>query len=328
MSKTNTTIKLPAGFTGSFSYVDCGAVGDYSNSLLDVFSDSRLIGFDPELSQPLHKNDSSVYFPVALGKEFGEVKFYRTQNPNCSSMFVPNQEFLDHFVQVGDFFRIIETISVKVVNLDVYLPQQNINDIDFVELDAQGAELDILNGAQNFLKDSIIGMKIEVEFAHMYQNQPLFADVDSRLRESGFVLFSLERFHLRRKSCPSDIDSREQIVWGQALYLRDYRSIPSNISRKQKLSKLAMVASYHGLHGYALETVNYLMQQAGLLVSTEKQELEHLTFRYISELRKESQWSRLHPLEKSFLGGAFRNLRLLYKFIQSFKRKHNYFWKD
>jgi hypothetical protein len=146
------------------------------------------------------------------------------------------------------------------------------------------------------------------------------------------LLFDLERFHLRRKSCPNDIDSREQIIWGQALYLRNYRSIPSNVSRKQKLSKLAVVASYYGFHGYALETIDYLTQQAELLAPNEKTELQQLTLLYTSELRKESRRLLLQPLEQSFLGRAFRKLKALlkslYKLLQSFTRKRNYFWKD
>jgi FkbM family methyltransferase len=334
--KSSKTVKLPERFTGSFCYVDCGAAGDYSNRLLDIFRNSKFIGFDPELSQPLQKAKSSLYFPVAVGKETGVVQFHRTQNPNCSSIFVPNQEFLDHFVEVGEFFKIVETVSLNVVGLDAYLPQQKIMDIDFMELDVQGAELDVLNGAQNFLRNAVIGVKVEVEFAEMYHDQPLFGDVDRRLRELGFVLFDLERFHLRRKSGPPEVDSREQIVWGQALYLRDFHSFSvAPAIKKQKLAKLAMVASYYGFHSYALEVMNYLTQDAHLLVVEEKKELEHLSAQYFSELeggrnRRLVGW--MQSLDRSRFHTIFRRwgdiLTRFYEAYQHVKRKQIYFWKD
>lgn len=280
-------IKLPESFMGSFNYVDCGAVGDYSNSLLSAFNASRFIGFDPELTVPMEKDDTFVYFPVAVSNESGVVDFHRTKNLNCSSLYVPNQEFLDRFMEVGDFFRITETRPLKVVALDEYLPQHGVNDIDFIELDTQGSELGILQGAKGFLSSSVLGVRVEVEFSPMYHNQPLFADVDFFLRQFGFMLFDLERYHLKRKAVPVDFFSREQIVWGQALYIKDW-NIASGTFTKQKLSKLAIMASYYGFHSYAFEIFGYLLRdEVQVLTLQEKKELKIIS---ANELRKRQRW--------------------------------------
>ena len=315
-------IKLPKSFVGSFNYVDCGAVGDLSNSLLSAFDDSRFIGFDPELTVPVEKNDSSVYFPVAVSKESGQVDFHRTKNLNCSSVYVPNQEFLDRFIEVGDFFRIIETIPLKVVALDEYLPQHGINEIDFIELDTQGSELGILQGAKDFLSSSILGVRVEVEFSAMYQDQPLFSDVDSFLRKFGFMLFDLERYHLRRKAVPPDGVSREQIVWGQALYFKDWRYDLAS-STKQSLCKLAVISSFYGFHSYALEIIEYLISDdVKILTLQEKKELKIFTVHEFQ--KKQGQFNMFY---KYIYNKVLRPFNWLKKKATP-AISSDYFWKD
>jgi FkbM family methyltransferase len=313
---------LPESFTGPFNYVDCGAVGDFSNPLLSVFSNSLYIGFDPELAVPLEKDNASIYFPVAVSKESGEVQFHRTQNLNCSSFFVPNHEFLDRFIQVGEFFRIVETVPVKVIALDEYLRQQTILDIDFIELDTQGSELDILKGAKDFLSSNILGVRVEVEFSAMYYNQPLFADVDSYLREFGFMLFDLDRYHLRRKTAPVNVFSREQIVWGQALYFKDWKIAPQPFA-KQKLCKLALIASFYGFHSYAFEIFEYLVKDdTQILTLQEKGQLKAINFNKAEKLR-----GGFRAFLKNEYGKFWRSFRGLNKKV-TVPIDSNYFWKD
>ena len=57
---------------------------------------------------------------------------------------------------------------------------------DFVKLDTQGTELYILKGMQHTLTRSIFSVEVEVEFIEMYQDQPLFNEVDSFMRERRF----------------------------------------------------------------------------------------------------------------------------------------------
>jgi len=36
--------------------------------------------------------------------------------------------------------------------------------VDFIKLDFEGSELDVLKGAEKVVKDSVIGLSVEVEF--------------------------------------------------------------------------------------------------------------------------------------------------------------------
>jgi FkbM family methyltransferase len=319
-------LKLPAALTGSFRYVDCGARGDVSKSVVDLFGDSRYIGFDPQLSAVSEQDASRVYFPVALGKETGPVEFYRTQSPNCSSVFIPDQEFLDRFMSVGNFFKIVETVPLNVVSLDDYLPKNGITRVDFIELDTQGSELDILQGAKSFLGSSVLGVRIEVEFTTMYQNQPLFGDVDSFLRQYGFALFDLDRYHLRRKAGPMATGSKEQIIWGQALYFKDWKNTSETFT-KQEFGKLAMIASFYGFHTYASEILEYMLSDhVSVLSEMERDQLAEI-YHHGTPFWEVSLRDRL----VIFLKRIPRRIQSLFKLMKNMfaaSQADNYFWKD
>lgn len=329
-------IRLNENLTGTFHYVDCGARGDASQEITKIFSDVRYSGFEPDsteckkLEQAAPKGHS--FYPVAIGQRNETSKLFVTRNPGCSSLYPPNTAFFEPFMECGPFFEVLETQQIQVVSLDEYFPTKGVMDIDFLELDTQGAELDILLGAEKFLTSDLLGVKVEIEFAEMYKNQPMFADVDGCLRRHNFTLFDLERYHLRRKFSPSGIDAREQIVWGQALYLRDYRSLPGGSLLKQKLSKLIVIASFYGFHGYALEIIEHLLRDAGLLTAVEMKELENSRDKYLSGLKNSRIMAWMMFIDRSPFHRAFRGLgRILLKLYEAYRlvtNKQKYFWKD
>jgi len=75
-------------------------------------------------------------------------------------------------------FDIVENITIQCDTLDEALREEGLTDIDFIKLDTQGSELQILQGASSVLTDSVFGLEIEVAFTELYKGQPLFADVD------------------------------------------------------------------------------------------------------------------------------------------------------
>jgi hypothetical protein len=59
-----------------------------------------------------------------------------------------------------------------------------------LKLDLQGAELSALRGLRERIADVRV-ILTEVEFAPLYDGQPLFGDLDVHLRGAGFRLFHL-----------------------------------------------------------------------------------------------------------------------------------------
>ena len=62
-----------------------------------------------------------------------------------------------------------------------------------MKIDAQGSELNILEGGEKFLKNNLIGLQIGVEFNEIYKGQPLFNSMDSFIRNNlGLQLWDLQ----------------------------------------------------------------------------------------------------------------------------------------
>jgi FkbM family methyltransferase len=257
-------ISIPENISRSFVYVDCGARGEVYHPFLSAYPQAQYIGFEADAEESARvqaklKSGRRI-FPVAVGSTNATLPFYVTKNPACSSFIEPNQTFFAQFLDSADDTQVMSVIDLPVVTLDDYLPNAGIDSIDFIELDTQGSELDILKGAQGFLKKSVLGLRIEVEFSPIYKDQPLFADVDSFVRSNGFVLFDLSRHHYRRGAAPRDLPTSGQLLYGHAFYLKDYRLLTGPDAWIQTM-KLIMISNFFGAHDYAFEMTSYLMSQ-------------------------------------------------------------------
>ncbi len=255
-------ITVPEKIARSFVYVDCGARGEDNHPFLHAFPAAQYIGFEADVEESARvqaklKNGRRI-FPVAVGRTNELLPFFVTKNPACSSFLEPNQQFFGQFLDAAGDTEVRSVIELPVVTLDEYLPEAGINSIDFIELDTQGSELDILKGAETFLKNTVLGLRVEVEFSPIYKNQPLFSDVDSFVRSCGFVLFDLSRHRYRRGAAPRQLPTIGQLVYGHAYYMKDYRLI-SGPDAWQQILKLIMVADYFGAWDYAYEMVKYLV---------------------------------------------------------------------
>jgi hypothetical protein len=109
-------------------------------------------------------------------------------------------------------------------------------------------------------------VQAEVEFSHLYKNQPLFADVDIYLREQGFTLFDLNNAYRLRSGSPIRSTVRAgQLLWGDAFYFRDLidDSLENNLKTPDKLLKLACIADILHFPDYTLELLEYLTLHYG-----------------------------------------------------------------
>ncbi len=252
--------------------VDVGARGGFEQHWSLYGEQVKLIGFeaDPEECERLNQQEPSSgnrYFPVALYQNRGKKTFYVTAHPPSSGFYPPDMKEVQRFADKVNL-SVVKTLETDTVDFDSFASENHIDSVDFMKLDTEGSELDILKGAISFLKKSVIGLSVKTLFQQRHKDQPVFSDVDSFLRPLGFRLFDLAIGRLNREALPVPTSSpipgpveRGQVVGGQALYLRDgANEIESSSSLEDgwddiKVLKLASIMELFGLPDCAVELI-------------------------------------------------------------------------
>ena len=211
-------------------------------------------------------NWTEKHIPLALANSVGESTLYVTKHPMCSSLYPPNEPYLERFSGLSELVNLDFYLGIETTTLDEFCQSEGIKEIDFLQIDVQGAELQVLQGASKILGQSILAIQAEVEFSHLYQNQPLFADVDIYLREQEFTLFDLDKAYRLRSISPIRSTVRAgQLLYGDAFYLRDLieDGLENNLKTPDKIFKLACIADILNFPDYTLELLEYLTLHYG-----------------------------------------------------------------
>jgi FkbM family methyltransferase len=247
-------------------------------------------------------------FPYALGRDSEEALLHVTQNPAASSLLEPDSHYVERY-RVTPAGMTGHTISVNIHTLDSLMNKDDVNlswgDAEFIKLDVQGGELDVLAGAQNTIEKDTVAIFCEVEFFQLYKNQPLFSDIEVYLRKFGFSFFGF--FNLASKSTQKIVkkDSplvRERLYWADAIFFKDpvhedanLGSQTSSFSRRNLFS-LILIAMLLEYYDYALEVAS-LCNKRGYLDLDEVRQLSMLCHK-LAEFNNEARSSSISNLIK------------------------------
>ena len=216
--------------------------------LIDTFPGSRIIAFevDPELCERLNKEspEGIEYYANALGRTEETRTFYQTQDPMCASLYKPNEALLRQYVNLEVAYLKSED-TMDTVSLDYFVDKHEIGTVDFIKIDIQGAELEVFQGGQAALKNTL-AIVTEVEFVPFYEDQPLFGDVCSFLwdQDLPFHKFIGVAGRTRRPFILKDNpDFPTQLLWADSLFLRSLDDL-SQLS-SEKLLKTAIFADLY-----------------------------------------------------------------------------------
>ncbi|PIQ85241.1 MAG: hypothetical protein COV74_09800, partial [Candidatus Omnitrophica bacterium CG11_big_fil_rev_8_21_14_0_20_45_26] len=178
-----------------------------------------------------------------------------------SSILKPNQDLVSQFCD-SERFQVEEVIDIpqaRVKSLDQLIEEGYIRQIDFIKLDAQGSEYGILNGGRKHVLPNLIGAQVEVEFEPVYENQPLFNEVDQLMRNHGFQLMDIRRSYWKRKDF-QNFAGKGQLIFGDALYFKRFNHFDAEgqssngrtPSKREQLIKQLIVALVYQMFDYAV----------------------------------------------------------------------------
>jgi hypothetical protein len=162
--------------------------------------------------------------------------------------------------------------EVTVTTLGDWAVATETSEVDFIKLNVQGAELDILKAGGKAV-GTALGVLVEVAFVESYRNRPMFSDLDEFLRGAGFAFFDLLAHHyigradspvaaqqliLAEPALSKQVSAWGQLVEGHALYLRDPIASNQIEMPPTRILKLACLAETFGQVEYAFELLAWL----------------------------------------------------------------------
>ena len=219
--------------------------------ILDYFPHSKIIGFeiDKRVCDKMNSEASEgiKYYPYALGKANEKKKLYNTQAPMCTSLYKPNEKLISLYNNL-DFAYLKNETEIETITLDNFISKNSIDNLDFIKIDTQGSELDIFNGGKNSLKN-VVKIICEVEFVPIYEDQPLFGDVNKFLNENGFMFnkfLGLSGRALKPLILNKDLNKASQHMWSDAVFIKNIEVI-QNLSDDKLLKLCILSAAYFSM---------------------------------------------------------------------------------
>lgn len=255
--------------SSNFSLVafDIGARGGLKNDLDAISNCVNYTLFEPDITAHAAIKDSlktqdwraTQVLPFALGEEIKEICINIYSKAGCSSKFLANG--MGSTFSRGDYYNLVGEIRCNCTTIDDLIAEKLVESPDFLKIDVQGMELEVLKGSERALLSTISGIRLEVSFVQQYIDQPLFGDIDKFLQERGFVPMHWIEFHEWRRSTKVKYPkaskgsiplSRGQMIHGDILYLIRPEFIATNTER---LHSLALLAACYEQYDHALAAI-------------------------------------------------------------------------
>ena len=259
LKKTIKKILELSGNTNTLiTVVDVGAADGYNRRRWDILGRClKVVGFEPNEIEfkKLRPGQNVIWINKALGAENKEYPLFITKHYSNVSLFKPNFKLIEKLACDSSGFEIVKEEKVKCEQLDKVSEENKIS-IDAVKLDTQGSELDILKGARKALFNDVFSLEIEVEFAELYENQPLSGDIDKYLSDYGFQLMDYGNLtYMKGKNSIGIAGNKGQLIAADALYFKSLDFVKSNIQKINfdKFINMILICIVYGYYDYALE---------------------------------------------------------------------------
>ena len=219
---------LDKNLNQKFTLLDIGAANG-ANGRWNIISDkltSILVEPHKESAKDLKLQGLEVIESVLHSEDSKEIKFYSTRKPMCSSFYKPNFDHLKNFLNKERFEIVSEsTFSTKTLDSEIIRFQQP----NFIKIDTEGSELDILKGSKNTLLN-VFGLEVECSFYQLRVGQPLFEEVRSYLKSLDFVFIDFVSM-IRWEKDNFGFSGQPQIT--DALFLKNEDKIIEKFNTKE-----------------------------------------------------------------------------------------------
>jgi FkbM family methyltransferase len=190
--------------------LDVGAQGGFNSdnffpSKYNIFFNDVLIEPIKTEAEKLSKN-KYVINKALWGKKDTKKLYILGNRLGSSSMYMPDENNFDiHNIKEKNYknYNITDTLDVECDSIDNLLNELNIKNLDYLKIDTQGAELEILNGLGNYRP---LLIKIETHIFSMYKNVPSWHKLLNYLYELNYVVIDWKDIGDHNSRIPAEMD--------------------------------------------------------------------------------------------------------------------------
>ena len=204
---------------------DVGAmIGDTSAVYRHLFPKAQIYAFEPfansfaMLERNFAEDNEFSAFQIALGAQSGKRKFH-------INSVAPTNSFLATDVRAARVWgnvagESIAIVDVPVTTIDLFATEHGIDRIDLLKIDVQGAELDVMKGAEKTATEGRIQLVYtEILVAPTYEGQRTLSETFACFEAMGFELINLFNLntkdsHLRQMDALFEHRTRGSSQWG------------------------------------------------------------------------------------------------------------------
>jgi FkbM family methyltransferase len=240
--------------------LDVGAQGGFFNE--SIFPKKYNNFFMPILVEPLldeaQKLIKQNYKVISKGLWSSDCKkklYVLGKRPGSSSMYKPNKNAYDlyNFKKKDlSLFEISEEIEVECTTINESLNKLNIKNLDFLKIDTQGSEFEILKGLGNYLP---LIMKIEVQLVPMYENMPNWTEITNHLYKLNYMTCEWTEIGSHLTRTPAEMDM---------IFIPNYMTEAGKkliISREKEFISLMLIFGHIKLLQIISKKMNFSMNE-------------------------------------------------------------------
>jgi FkbM family methyltransferase len=236
---------------------DVGAKGGITD-LIKLAPVTTVYAFEPNpeehkklltLKHPYH---ACNFYNLALGEKTGVTNFRIANKPSYSSVLEFDQaQFKQHLALMPLYdqwtkdFTTHKAFPVSIDTIDHFCIANNISEINFLKLDTQGSELQILRSSNSILQHVHV-IKCEVTFTPVYKEQAFFSEIDIFLKQHEFEFVDC-RFYPEVVNPPKSLQKKNRIydkprfaTGGDAIYMKNPSRIDSSAQYKMAIALASM----------------------------------------------------------------------------------------
>lgn len=242
------------------------------------------VAFEPdpleaERLRSLYKRSPHFFYEVqekALDKSKAKREFNLLKHRGLSSFLKPDlqSECFKH-LKPGQA-EIEQIISIDTERLDTVFSNLNLKP-DFLKVDTEGTEQDVIEGSENFLTDSVLGVRSSCNFQPCFVGQKLFSQSHDYLLSRGFFLLNLDykgygfpRLGLFRKPDPIENEDFRYgiLVAADAVWVVKPTALKerceSNLHLVVSIFKLAYFCLLNNAPDYAVDILREIVKESPL----------------------------------------------------------------